>query len=176
MIEYCPLDSIDTINGFFPEIISIFDWINSNITDIKKKYYYQENLISVIFTYLGKKTMNFSEEQYIYLLEICNNLFLEREFPFTSGIMVMCNILNKSLSKEENFVNIRQYFNMIMGWLYVGISSWEDTEICHISLGNVSELFVEHPSFMNDYLDHILNKILEIGNVKINLNLNFLIF
>lgn len=164
LIEFCPLDCVDTVNNFFPQLINNLNWVNSNITNLETRYFYEENIFSLILTYIQKKSknfLNFSEEQYFYLYEICERSFNERQIPFLSGIYLLGNLLK--ISYDKDFNSIKEKTDNIIKWIFIGMSNWEIKEICYSSIDAFGDLVENLPNVIFPHVDYFLNKIFEIG-------------
>lgn len=164
MIEFCPLDVIDDVNNFFSELINIFDWVNLNILNKETKYFYQENIFSLILIYLMKEKINFTEEQYLYLFQICENSLIEREVPFISGIYLLGNLLKISNKNELNYLICNN--EKFIRWIFLGLSNWEDKDLCQASIETIGDLMEKVPIVIYPYMENILDKVFEIGKVK----------
>ncbi len=175
LIEYCPLDTVDIINEFFPELINVLNYVNSNNTDknynnnftfknSEAKYTYQDCIISLILIYITKKNLNFIEEQYLYLYEICNQLFIERGTTFIPGIILIGNLLK--IGNENGLNKLIENNDNIIKWIFLGLSNWEDVDLCKQSIDTFGDLIENVPDVIYPYMENIFNKVLELGNVK----------
>jgi hypothetical protein len=180
LIEFCPLDTVDLVNEFFPQLINALNWVNSSsnnsdknsnsnfhINNSEVKYSNQENIISLILIYITKNNLNFMEDQYLYLFEICNQSFMERGTTFIPGIILLGNLLK--IGNESGLNRLIENNDKIIKWIFLGLSNWEDVDICKQSIDTLGDLIENIPDIIYPNMESIFNKVFELGSVKLKL-------
>ncbi len=168
LIDISPLDCIDSINEYFNSIVTALD--NTSCNEIfkeedEKKFYYQENLTAIINSYLVRDRVSLTQDQSLYLYGIVERIFKERNSVYQSGILLCSKVLIYVFNNFKNVFEdlLKNYCN----YLYLGINKIEESDICSISLGIITDFIRLFDYHFEDYLKEMFPKIYSIGKVNI---------
>lgn len=168
LVDFSPLDCSDFIKEYFNNIVTAL--VNTTANElfkdnIEKKYNYQENLCAIINSYFIGDKINLNEEQCVYLYNVVEKIFKERNSVFQSGILSCSKLIVFTFNNYTQ--NFEQLFSNYCQYLFMAICQWEDSDICSVAIGVVSDFIRNIHDPFEKYLNEMFEKIYSIGRVII---------
>ncbi len=166
LIDFSPLDCFDFIKEFFNNIVIALDNTSANDMfrdDPDKKYAYQENLSAIINSYLLGNKVTLDSAKCLYLYNLLERLFKERNSVFQSGIL-LCSKL--TIYSHNNSPEIfEQILSQFCQYLFMAICKWDDSGVCSVAIAVVSDFIRHIYDPFEKYLNEMIDKIYWIGKV-----------
>ena len=166
LVDFSPLDCIDFIREYFNNIVTALDNTSANDffrDNLEKKYYYQDNLCAIINSYFIGDKINLNGEQCVYLYNVLERFFKERNSVFQSGILLCSKLIIYTFNNYPD--NFELIFSNYCQYLFMAICQWEDSGICCVAIGIVSDFIRNIHDPFEKFLNEMFEKIFSIGKV-----------
>lgn len=164
-----PLDCVDIIKEFFPNIVNSLLSLEDkeNFKNPEKKNEYVEAICAILASYLTLNIMELNKEQFEYLYNLATKYFIEKGTVFVTGLFLCSKIILCVYKKFPEALN--HLLDDFQQYLHLGLCLFQDKVVGGMVLSIISDFIRELGPNFDIKLPHHFDKIMEIADVRINL-------